>query len=229
MLFTSLEFLVLLTATFSIYWHLPKRGQTILLLVASYVFYGWWDWRFLGLIVLSSIVDFVAGSGIFRANTGAKRRCWLGLSLGVNLGVLGLFKYFDFFSRSLANGLAAFGYEVDAVTLDWVLPVGISFYTFQTLSYTIDIYRGSAEPHGDLLEFFTFVAFFPQLVAGPIERAQNLLGQFGSERSFDWDDASNGLRQILWGLFKKVVIADTLATYVDAAYSSPEASGSTLL
>ena len=229
MLFTSLEFVVLLAVTFSIYWRLPHRGQTLLLLVASYTFYGWWDWRFLGLIVLSSAVDFVAGGRIAGAATAPRRRAWLFLSLGVNLGALGLFKYFDFFADSLVRALGSLGYQVDGLTLSLVLPVGISFYTFQTLSYTIDIYRNNAKPHSNVLEFFTFVAFFPQLVAGPIERAHNLLGQFESEHRFDWDDASDGLRQMLWGLFKKVVIADTLATYVNEAYASPEASGAALL
>ena len=229
MLFTSLDFVVFLAVTFSLYWRLPLRGQNLLLLAASYVFYGWWDWRFLGLIILSSAVDFVAGARIAGSSSVSARRRWLALSLGVNLGTLGLFKYFDFFAESLAAALGVWGIPLNAVTLNLVLPVGISFYTFQTLSYTIDIYRNNAKPHGDVVEFFTFVAFFPQLVAGPIERAHNLLDQFHNERHFDWDNASNGLRQMLWGLFKKAVIADTLAPYVEEAYTSPDASGATLL
>jgi D-alanyl-lipoteichoic acid acyltransferase DltB (MBOAT superfamily) len=227
MLFDSYHFFVFLPVVYLLYWSASRRVQNALLLVASYVFYGWWDWRFLGLIVASSLVDYVAALGIV---SGRRRRAWLALSLVVNLGALGVFKYLDFGIESFAALLEAIGLTPHLPTLRLVLPVGISFYTFQTLSYTIDVYRGRLEPTRDVLAFFAFVAFFPQLVAGPIERAEHLLTCFLHDRRFDASRAADGCRQILYGLFLKIVVADNLASIVDAAYAHPDrASGSALL
>jgi len=191
MLFNSYQFLIFLPITYLLYWALPRRAQNALLLAASYLFYGWWDWRFLGLIVISSAVDYAAGLAI---SSGRQRRRWLGFSLLVNLGALGVFKYFDFGIESFAALLALLGFTPHLPTLRLILPVGISFYTFQTLSYTIDVYRGRMEPTRDGLAFFTFVAFFPQLVAGPIERAAALLPYFLRDRVFDTERARDGCR-----------------------------------
>lgn len=223
MLFNSIEFLVFLPIVFALYWALKRRGQNILLLIASYVFYGWWDWRFLSLIVGSSIVDFIVAKHLHASEDKRKRNLLLGISLAVNLGALGFFKYFDFFIKSFIELMASAGLSADPFTLRIVLPVGISFYTFQTLSYTIDIWRRQMEPTEDVIEFFAFVSFFPQLVAGPIERASHLLGQFADKRRFDLARASDGCRQILWGFTKKVVIADRLAPVVSSVYSDPDA------
>ncbi|MBU1638635.1 MBOAT family protein, partial [bacterium] len=206
---------------FGLYWLLPSdriRMRNLLLLVASYVFYGWWDWRFLSLIFLSSLVDYVVGLHI-PGSTKRKRRWLLGCSLFMNLGALGFFKYFNFFVNSFASFLESMGFQANLPTLQIILPVGISFYTFQTLSYTIDIYRKQIEPTKDILAFFAFVSFFPQLVAGPIERAKSLLPQFQIEHKFDPDSAADGARQMLWGMFKKVVIADNLAHMVEALFN----------
>ncbi|WP_317040632.1 MBOAT family O-acyltransferase [Salegentibacter agarivorans] len=191
-----------------------------MLLILSYIFYGWWDWRFLSLIAFSSFVDYHAGIYIYRAKRDQIKKLWLWLSILVNLGFLGVFKYYNFFAESFAGLFLNFGYEVDALTLDIILPVGISFYTFQTMSYTIDIYRRRLVPTTNMLHFFTFVSFFPQLVAGPIERATNLLPQFHKKRFFDYAFAAEGLRQILWGLFKKVVIADNSAIIVNQVFEN---------
>ncbi|MBT4339801.1 MAG: MBOAT family protein [Bacteroidetes bacterium] len=224
MLFNSLEFLVFFPIVFLLYWHVFKnnlRIQNVLLLLASYVFYGWWDWRFLGLIILSSITDYILGQEIFKSQTIQRKRLFLILSLLINLGILGFFKYFNFFADSLVYSFNQLGIHINAVTLKIILPVGISFYTFQTLSYTIDIYRKRLEPTKDAIAFFTFVAFFPQLVAGPIERASNLIPQFLKKREIGYEQAVSGLRLILYGFFKKVVIADNLATYVEMVYNDP--------
>ncbi|MEL6673227.1 MAG: MBOAT family O-acyltransferase [Bacteroidota bacterium] len=205
------------------------RNQNILLLMASYVFYGWWDWRFLGLIALSSGLDFVLGLQIGKTEHPRTRKYLVGLSLGVNLGLLGFFKYFNFFVSSFVAAFAGIGIHLEFTPLAIILPVGISFYTFQTLSYTLDIYRGQLEPSRDPVSFFAFVSFFPQLVAGPIERASNLLPQFQKPRSLSFPEASAGLKQILWGLFKKIVIADNCAIYANQIYGqSEELSGSAL-
>jgi D-alanyl-lipoteichoic acid acyltransferase DltB (MBOAT superfamily) len=229
--FNSVAFAIFLPLVFAVYWAMargPLRRQNLFVLLASYVFYGWWDWRFLGLIWISSATDYWVARAI-RGSRGSRRKKRLLLvSIGVNLGILGLFKYFDFFAGSLADLLAVVGMQLDAVTLEVVLPVGISFYTFQTLSYTIDVYRGRIEPSTDWVAFFSFVAFFPQLVAGPIERAGNLLPQFLCRRVFSHDRAVSGLRLILWGLFKKLVVADRLAPFVDLVFG-PEASPSALM
>ncbi len=230
MTFNSFPFLAFLAVVFTLYWcaRPSLRLQNLVLLAASYFFYGWWDWRFLGLILLSSVVDYSVGLALGRSRTPRSRRLLLGLSLATNLGLLGFFKYYGFFVDSFAR---LFGIpEGQLFTLHIILPVGISFYTFQTLSYTIDIYRRQIEPTRDALSFFAFVSFFPQLVAGPIERASHLLPQFEEERTFTYDDAADGMRQMLWGLFKKVVIANSCAAYVNVAFeTSRQMPGSTLL
>ncbi|MEZ4757986.1 MAG: MBOAT family O-acyltransferase [Flavobacteriales bacterium] len=220
MLFNSLEFALFLPLVFLAYWAIPAarlRARNLLLLVASYVFYGWWDWRFLGLIALSSLVDYSAALAMVRRPR--QRHLWLGISMALNLGMLGYFKYAGFFLDSLAGAFTFLGMPMEAPALHIVLPVGISFYTFQTMSYTIDVYRGRLQPTRDLAAFLAFVSFFPQLVAGPIERATNLLPQFATAHRFDASDARDALRQMLWGLFKKVAIADTCATLVNEVFA----------
>lgn len=222
MLFNSLVFLVFFLTVFVLYWFVFARSiykQNFLLLVASYVFYGWWDWRFLSLIVLSSAVDFQIGAQLPTARN-PKRLLYL--SLFVNLGVLGVFKYADFFANSFIDMLHTFGMKADPITLGIILPVGISFYTFQTLSYTIDVYKKRMKPTKDPLTFFVFVSFFPQLVAGPIERAKHLLPQFAKARVFHYDFASGGAKLILLGFFKKLVVADGSGALVDVVYTNPE-------
>ncbi|MEO0471883.1 MAG: MBOAT family O-acyltransferase [Bacteroidota bacterium] len=191
------------------------KAQNLLILAASYFFYAWWDWRFLSLIVLSSLTDFVVGQKISDSHTPQHKKYWLWLSLAINLGMLGFFKYYNFFIDSFVDLFAGFGYDMPRRTLSIILPVGISFYTFQTLSYTIDIYRGRVKACRDLPAFLAFVSFFPQLVAGPIERAANFLPQFSRVRKFELEKAKDGARQVLWGLFKKVVVADTIGATVD--------------
>ena len=214
--FNSIEFFLFLPLVFGLYWLLSgkTRQQNILLLVASYVFYGWWDWRFLGLILLSSVFDFFIGQTIYNQESKSKSQWLLFLSLGLNLGLLGFFKYYNFFVNSFVEAFATVGISLNFQTLRIILPVGISFYTFQTLSYTLDIYRGRLKPTKDWVSFFTFVAFFPQLVAGPIERAAKMLPQFHKERRFEYSQATEGLKFILYGLFKKIVIADYCAVQV---------------
>lgn len=233
MLFNSIEFLVFLPIVFVLYWfvtHKSLKAQNFLLLAASYVFYGWWDWRFLFLILFSSAVDYLVGLGLAKENERNKRKWLLAISIAVNIGFLGFFKYFNFFAESFAEAFTLFGVPFEVARLNIILPVGISFYTFQTLSYSIDVYRRKLEPTKDIVSFFAFVSFFPQLVAGPIERATNLLPQFYRKRVFEYDKAVDGMRQILWGLFKKMVIADNCAPYVnDAFLNYGEHSGSTLL
>ncbi|MCP4290300.1 MAG: MBOAT family protein [bacterium] len=224
MLFNSLAFAIFLPLVFALYWAAGRnrlRLQNTLLLVASYVFYGWWDWRFLSLIVISSIVDYWAGIRLYNAEKSSHRRLLLTFSLAVNLGFLGVFKYYDFFVTSMVNLLTSAGLQPNVHTLGIILPVGISFYTFQTLSYSLDIYRKKLEPTHDPIAFFAFVSFFPQLVAGPIERASHLLPQFETKRNFDVCKAEDGLRQILWGLVKKVVVADNAARSVDLIFGDP--------
>ncbi len=232
MLFNSVEYLIFLPTVFILYWFVLKntiKGQNLLLFIVSYIFYGWWDWRFLSLIAFSSIIDYCCGIYIEKANTQRGKKQWLTLSMLVNLGFLGVFKYFNFFSNSLAEGFQSMGYQLDAFTLDVVLPIGISFYTFQTMSYTIDVYRGQLKPTKDIVSFFAFVSFFPQLVAGPIERATNLLPQFYTARKFDIAKAKDGLRQIAWGLFKKIVVADNCAIIANQIFDEYTThSGSTL-
>ena len=222
MLFPSFAFLVFLPLVYLLYWYVFNRGlrlQNTFVLFASYVFYGWWDWRFLGLLFFSSFTDFLLALAIDRSPTQRRKKTWVVVSLVVNLGVLGLFKYFNFFRDGLVDLMLGMGMQPDLPTLQLLLPVGISFYTFQSLSYTIDIYRGQIKATRDPLEFLAFVSFFPQLVAGPIERARDLLPQFQVPRHFDRQKATDGLRQMLWGFFKKLVIADGCAPVVDEIFS----------
>jgi len=232
MLFNSIEFAIFLPIVFLLYWFVTKKNiksQNILLLLASYLFYGWWDWRFLSLIIFSSFLDYIIGLQLHKTEIKKKRKALLFMSLIVNLGFLGVFKYFNFFAQSFADAFTMFGIPFEASRLNIILPVGISFYTFQTLSYSIDVYRKKMEPTNDIISFFAFVSFFPQLVAGPIERASNLLPQFHKKRTFDYSAASDGMRQILWGLFKKIVIADNCAVYVNQIFENyTDYSGSTL-
>jgi alginate O-acetyltransferase complex protein AlgI len=232
MLFNSLEFAIFLPIIFILYWFVLKnslKGQNLLLLIASYIFYGWWDWRFLSLIVFSSIVDYTVGLKLAKTETSHKRKVLLILSLITNLGLLGFFKYYNFFIDSFVDVVSVFGFHPSPNTLNILLPVGISFYTFQTLSYTIDIYRKQLEPTKDTLSFFAFVSFFPQLVAGPIERASSLLPQFMKSRRFSYKKGSQGIRLILWGLFKKMVIADNAAILVNDIFTNYETQSTLVL
>lgn len=237
MLFNSIQFAIFLPIVFLLYWFVfdrfiskskhQLRLQNAFVLVASYVFYGWWDWRFLLLIAFTSFCSWGSGLLIGKAETKGKAKTWMWLNIVLNLGILALFKYYDFFVTEFAQ---LFHISTDGLLLKVILPVGISFYTFQALSYSIDVYRGKIAPTKDIVAFFAFISFFPQLVAGPIERATNLLPQFLKKREFLYDNAVDGMRQILWGLFKKIVVADNCAVYVDQVFSTyAEQSGSTLL
>lgn len=220
-LFNSFTFLIFLPIVFTLYWFVFQRNlklQNAFILVVSYVFYGWWDWRFLGLIAFSSLVDYLVGLKLGEENDQKRRNILLGISLGLNLGLLGLFKYFNFFIDSTIQLLNSVGFMANPYSLQLILPVGISFYTFQTMSYTIDIYKRQIEPTKDPIDFFAFVSFFPQLVAGPIERASNLLPQFFAKRNFTYEKGKLGMELILWGLFKKVVIADNCALVVNQIF-----------
>ena len=223
MLFNSLSFALFLPVVFALYWILGKstQWQNRLLLVASYVFYGWWDWRFLFLIAGCSLVNFLAGRHIHESRSRVVRRFWLAGACVVSLGALGVFKYYDFFVGSFSQLLSIVGIKWSPLVLNLALPVGISFFTFQALSYTIDISLGKLKPTKDWVEFFAFIAFFPQLVAGPIERASNLLPQFRNVRRFDFDKATHGVCLIAFGLFKKMVVADNLSQYVDKTWGDP--------
>ena len=232
MLFNSIEFAIFLPVVFLAYWLLFNRNlrhQNLFLLAASYVFYGWWDWRFLSLIFISSVVDYVAGLGIARNEQRGRRRFFLGMSLVTNIGLLGAFKYWNFFSESFAELISSFGLQANPWTLKVILPVGISFYTFQTLSYTIDVYRGKMQPTRDIVAFFAYVSFFPQLVAGPIERAEHLLPQFLSGRSLSRDRIMIGMQHVVWGLFKKIAVADQCAKLVDQVFSDPASQPASML
>ncbi|NJN19488.1 MAG: MBOAT family protein [Oscillochloris sp.] len=233
MLFNSLDFAIFLPIVFSVYWILNTsnlRLQNAFLVLASYVFYGWWDWRFLGLVFISTLTGYLTGLGIEQSAQQRRKWFWLLASIVINLGLLGFYKYYNFFADSFNASFSFLGSPLIAPSLQLILPIGISFYTFQTLSYSIDIYRGSIKATRDLIAFSAFHSFFPQLVAGPIERATNLLPQFYVRRSFDYGQAVDGLRQILWGLFKKVVIADNCAVFANTIFSDPSAySASTLV
>ena len=233
MLFNSLDFAIFLPIVFALYWFIfsgSLKFRNLLICTASYVFYGWWDWRFLSLILFSTLVDYSVGVLLNKQNNKAKRKALLWTSILVNLGFLGFFKYYNFFLDNFITAFTFFGIEFNANTLNIILPVGISFYTFQTLSYTIDVYNRKMQPTKDFIAFAAFVSFFPQLVAGPIERASNLLPQFYKKRTFDYGKAVDGMRQILWGLFKKVVIADNCAEYANMIFNnSADYSGSTLV
>ena len=237
MLFNSIEFALFLPVVFLLYWFVFDRLigksnyqltlQNAFVVLASYVFYGWWDWRFLLLIAFTSFCSWGSGLLIGKADTKNKAKTWMWANIVLNIGILAMFKYYDFFVTEFAQ---LFNISTDGLLLNVILPVGISFYTFQALSYSIDVYRGKMEPTNDIVAFFAFISFFPQLVAGPIERATNLLPQFQKKREFDYDTAVDGMRQILWGLFKKIVVADNCAVYVDQVFADySNQSGSTLL
>lgn len=224
MTFNSLAFAIFLPIVFTLYWFVFKnlKKQNVLILVASYIFYGLWDWRFLFLILASTAVDYLVGIAIFNnKDDDRKRKLFLWLSVIFNIGLLGFFKYYNFFADSFVDMVGLFGYDIKSTwTLNIILPVGISFYTFQTMSYSLDVYYKRLEPTKDFLLFATYVAFFPQLVAGPIERASHLLPQIAQKRVFKYEQASEGLKLILWGLFKKMVIADGLAPMVDDIFNN---------
>ena len=218
MLFNSFEFLLFLPVVFLLYWFVfrGRKWQNFLVVMASYVFYGWWDWRFLFLIALTSLCSYASGLLMERyADSRGTQKSISAANIVLNLAILGVFKYYNFFVENIDALFLAMGYKLDWVTLDIILPVGISFYTFQALSYTIDVYRGDIKPTRDIVEFFAYISFFPQLVAGPIERATNLLPQFQNPRQFDYAKAVDGCRQMLWGFFKKLVIADNCAMVVN--------------
>lgn len=223
MTFATLTFFVFLAVVFPAYWLLRRRGQNVLLIGASYTFYGWWDYRFCSLLLASSLLDYAVGLGLRSARAPGWRKLLLALSCTGNLGLLGVFKYHNFFIENLHVLLESAGWSAHVPTLQLILPVGISFYTFQTLSYVIDVYRGKLPATRNLVDYLAYVAFFPQLVAGPIERAPRLLPQFQQSRTFDYPRAVDGGRLILWGLFKKIVLADNLARFVDVCYADPAA------
>ena len=232
MLFNSIDFAIFLPLVFGLYWLVGSnlKLQNIGVLFASYLFYAWWDWRFLSLIIFSTVVDFSIAIMLSKQESPFKRKTLLWISIVVNLGLLGFFKYYNFFLEEFLAAFSFFGSDIKTNSLNIILPVGISFYTFQTLSYTIDVYKKKLVPTNSLIDFSAFVSFFPQLVAGPIERAINLLPQFYVKRKFDYNKAVDGMRQVLWGLFKKIVIADNCAEYVNLIFSnSSDYTGSTLL
>ena len=233
MLFNSLHFAIFLPVVFLLYWFATKKDlklQNILLLIASYFFYACWDWRFLFLLIFSTLLDYTTGIKISEAKHLQSKRFWFWLSISVNLGFLGIFKYYNFFAESFSDTLQHIGLNVHPWTLKVILPVGISFYTFHGLSYVIDIFKGRIKAERNFIDYSVFVCFFPLLVAGPIERATHLLPQIKRKREFDYTQAVDGLRQILWGLFKKVVIADQCAEYANQIFNnSGHYSGSTLV
>ncbi len=233
MLFNSFDFAIFLPIVFLLYWFVTSKNlklQNSLIVVASYVFYGWWDWRFLSLIAFSTLVDFFIGLRLKTENNERTRKFLLWTSIGVNLGFLGVFKYYNFFLDNIQDAFTLFGAQIQTQSLNIILPVGISFYTFQTLSYTIDVFKRRLQPTTDFIAFAAFVCFFPQLVAGPIERATHLLPQFYKKRNFDYSQAVDGMRQIIWGLFKKIVIADNCAEYANLAFNhTSNYSGVTLI
>ena len=233
MLFNSIDFAIFLPIVFILYWFVANKNlkiQNLLIVISSYLFYGWWDWRFLSLIIFSTLVDYSVGLGLLKQENPSNRKVLLWTSIIVNLGFLGFFKYYNFFLDNFIDAFSFFGTEINYNSLNIILPVGISFYTFQTLSYSIDVYKKKLEPTKDFLAFSAFVSFFPQLVAGPIERALNLLPQFYTKRSFNYNNAVDGMRQILWGFFKKIVIADNCAKYVNDIFANDTIyPGSTLL
>ena len=239
MLFNSLEFAIFLPIVFIIYWFVLQKNlklQNLFIVVVSYIFYGWWDYRFLFLIAITSFCSWFSGVWIGKLQERPITSTWFSAktilisNIVLNLAILGFFKYYNFFVDSFIDLFTLFGITLQSSTLNIILPVGISFYTFQALSYSIDVYRKKIEPTKDIVAFFAFVSFFPQLVAGPIERATNLLPQFYTSRKFDYDTAVDGMRQILWGLFKKIVVADNCAIYVNEVFAEyTNQSGSTLL
>lgn len=233
MLFNSFGFLVFLPVVFVLYWFVTQKNltaQNILLLVASYFFYACWDWRFLFLLLFSTLLDYFTGLKMEVAESRQQKKIWFWLSIVINVGFLAIFKYYNFFADSFAEFLSLFGLKVNVWTIRVILPVGISFYTFHGLSYVIDIYKNRIKAERNFVDYAVFVSFFPLLVAGPIERATHLLPQIKKQRHFDYAKAVDGLRQILWGLFKKVVIADNCAEYANLIFNdSSSYQGSTLL
>ncbi|MEZ5044817.1 MAG: MBOAT family O-acyltransferase [Saprospiraceae bacterium] len=232
MLFNSIDFALFLPLVFALYWaffYQDIKWRNVFLLAASYLFYGWWDGRFLFLILFSSLVDYGVGLALHKTESNQRRKQWLALSLVVNLGLLGYFKYANFFITAFVDAFSILGTSISPWSLQLILPVGISFYTFQTLSYTIDVYRRKIAPTRDIWAFLAYVSFFPQLVAGPIERAASLLPQFGVAKKFDYIKARAGLQLILWGLFKKMVVADNCAYWVDTIFGQVESQSSLVL
>ncbi len=233
MLFNSIDFAIFLPIVFVLYWFATNKNlklQNLLIVASSYLFYGWWDWRFLSLILFSTLVDYLIGLGLLKQENLTNRKILLWTSILVNLGFLGFFKYYNFFLDNFITAFSFFGNEINANSLNIILPVGISFYTFQTLSYSIDVYKGKLQPTKDFIAFSAFVSFFPQLVAGPIERATHLLPQFYNKRTFDYSTATDGMSQILGGLFKKIVIADNCAEFTNQIFNnSAQLNGSTLV
>lgn len=225
MLFNSIEYLLFLPIVFALYWITNKKSlklQNLLLLASSYFFYACWDWRFLFLLIFSTALDYFTGIKMYEAkNTGGKK-FWFWLSIIVNLGFLGIFKYYNFFADSFAEVLSNFGFQANFWTLKVILPVGISFYTFHGLSYVIDIYKGRIEPERNVVDYSLFVSYFPLLVAGPIERATHLLPQLKKRRVFNYDKAVEGIFQIIWGLFKKIVVADNCAFFVNQLFDNSQ-------
>lgn len=232
MLFNSLEYAIFLPIVFFLYWFAFKNNrkqQNVLLLISSYFFYACWDYRFLFLLMFSTGLDYYSGLRIEAAGSGRSRKIWLWTSIGINLGFLMLFKYYNFFAENFASMLSGFGFQIHPATLNVILPVGISFYTFHGLSYIIDVYKKRITAEKDIVDYSVFVSFFPLLVAGPIERATHLLPQIKRGRSYNYSQLADGLRQILWGLFKKILIADNCAMYTSMIFQDPQAYGGSTL
>jgi len=233
MLFNSVNFAIFLPIVFILYWFFTKKSlklQNVLLLLSSYFFYACWDWRFLFLLIFSTLLDYFTGIKMSEAKNEILKKRWFWLSVCINLGFLGVFKYYNFFANSFATLISDFGFKVNPWTLKVILPIGISFYTFHGLSYVIDIYKNRIKAERNFVDYSVFVSFFPLLVAGPIERATHLLPQIQAKRHFNYIKAIGGLRQILWGLFKKIVIADQCAEFANTIFSGSEHySGSTLI
>ena len=231
MLFNSFSFAVFFPIVFVLYWFFTQRDykkQNLLLLLSSYYFYACWDWRFMFLLIFSTLLDYYTGIKIYESKQNRMKKFWLWLSIGINLGFLAVFKYYNFFASSLSDGLSLIGVTMNLSTLEVILPVGISFYTFHGLSYVIDLYKDRIKPEYNFVDYSVFVSFFPLLVAGPIERATHLLPQIGKPRTFQYEKALDGMRQILWGLFKKIVIADNCAAFANTIFNtSAHYSGST--
>jgi len=232
MLFNSIDFIIFLPIVFLLYWFIFRtvKLQNLLIVIVSYIFYGWWDYRFLFLIALTSACSYLSGLLIERYEKSRKVQKLISASnISLNLIILGIFKYYIFFVDNLVSFLSLWNINLDTITLNIILPVGISFYTFQALSYTIDVYQHKIKATHNIIEFFAFICFFPQLVAGPIERATNLLPQFQKNRTFEYAKAVDGLRQMLWGFFKKLVIADNCAAIVNQYWDSYQELSGTML
>ena len=233
MLFNSISFFIFLPIVFILYWFVTNKSlkwQNLLLLISSYFFYACWDWRFLFLLIFSTLLDYYTGIKMSDARSLRIKKIWFWLSICINVGFLAVFKYYNFFAASFTDALHQFGIQVNPGTINVILPIGISFYTFHGLSYVIDIYKNKIKAEKNFTDYAVFVSFFPLLVAGPIERATHLLPQIKQPRTFDYSKAVNGLRQIIWGLFKKIVIADQCAFFANKIFAlSADASGSTYL